>query len=44
MNTTRFRIVGAVAVAIVITISAGAMTATEAIKCGRKRWRAFVTE
>ena len=32
MNTTRFRIAGAVAVAIVITISAGAMTATEAIK------------
>jgi len=32
MSTTRFRIAGAVAVAIVITISAGAMTATEAIK------------
>ena len=32
MNTKRFRIAGAVAAAIVITISAGAMTATEAIK------------
>ena len=32
MKTTRFRTAGAVAVAIVITISAGAMTATEAIK------------
>ena len=39
MNTTRFRIVGAVAVAIVITISAAAMTATEAIKSGRRRWK-----
>jgi len=32
MTTTRFRILGAIAVAIVITISAGAMTATETIK------------
>ena len=32
MKTTKFRIAGTVAVAIAITISAGAMTATEAIK------------
>jgi cytochrome c556 len=32
MNTAKFRVVGAVAVTIVITISAGAMTATETIK------------